>query len=467
MESPRTGRVVSADSKDLQKRWLVLAATLGVAADEAMQWWDTIQSAYTEPTRYYHTLDHVRELLRLCDLHAKALTDKAAVELAVYFHDVVYDARRGSPSNEHESAMVFDTFAARAPRLSAARMRAVHDWIVRTANHRCKETDALDCRLFMDMDMAVLARQPFSCSAAHAAQPRAEYRHHHTLAFNWGRSAFLHAFAKSKEPIYTTPQFAHLEAPARANALVEAAALRRVLAMWLLQALFLAAACAACVAPYDAWRYHSPLLRAAGAAALALRGLWWLLIERTLYPFPYHHLPTSGGGVGVLAASFNPPHNGHLALLKALAARHERVHAVVSVNASKTYAVPADARADLLREMIAAAGPPLAGRVEVHVVSGYVWRHAAAAGASCLYRGIRSWAADGFAEKHLELLNTAGPILLGPLVRPVPTRHLGADPRYIDASSTLVRKGVAARGAAGVEPLVPPGFAEKLVELYK
>ena len=45
MESPRTGRVVSADSKDLQKRWLVLAATLGVAADEAMQWWDTIQSA--------------------------------------------------------------------------------------------------------------------------------------------------------------------------------------------------------------------------------------------------------------------------------------------------------------------------------------------------------------------------------------------------------------------------------------
>ena len=68
------------------------------------------------------------ELLRLCDLHAKALTDKAAVELAVYFHDVVYDARRGSPSNEHESAMVFDTFAARAPRLSAARMRARSCW---------------------------------------------------------------------------------------------------------------------------------------------------------------------------------------------------------------------------------------------------------------------------------------------------------------------------------------------------
>ena len=114
--------------------------------------------------------------------------------------------------------MVFDTFAARAPRLSAARMRAVHDWIVRTANHRCKQTDALDCRLFMDMDMAVLARQPLSSYAAYAAQTRAEYRHHHTLAFNWGRSAFLHAFAKSKEPIYTTPQFAHFEAPARANA---------------------------------------------------------------------------------------------------------------------------------------------------------------------------------------------------------------------------------------------------------
>ena len=128
----------------------------------------------------------------------------------------------------------------------------------------------------------------------------------------------------------------------------------------------------------------------------------------------------------------------------------------------------AEARAELLREMVAAdGGGALASRVEVHVVSGYVWRHAAAAGASCLYRGIRSWAADGFAEKHLELLNTAGPILLGPLVRPVPTRHLGAARSHTLSDEGRRRVDVARVGAAGVEHLVPPGFAEKLVELYK
>jgi phosphopantetheine adenylyltransferase len=129
--------------------------------------------------------------------------------------------------------------------------------------------------------------------------------------------------------------------------------------------------------------------------------------------------------------------------------------------------VSAEARAELLREMVAAdGGGALASRVEVHVVSGYVWRHAVAAGAGCLYRGIRTWAADGVAEKQLEVLNVLGPLLLGPLARPVPTRYLGADPRYAAVSSTRVRERATEAGAAGVADLVPPGFAEKLAALY-
>ena len=74
------------------------------------------------------------------------------------------------------------------------------------------------------------------------------------------------------------------------------------------------------------------------------------------------------------------------------------------------------------------------------VVEGYIWRYAKKVGASLFFRGIRSWEKDGSDERQLQILNTWGPMLLGPLVWPIPTIYLEGNPKYNHVSSTLIRK---------------------------
>ena len=54
----------------------------------------------------------------------------------------------------------------------------------------------------------------------------------------------------------------------------------------------------------------------------------------------------------VFAASYNPPHYGHLRMLEHLSRRYSKVIAVVGFNPSKKYLVSPEQRADLLREML-------------------------------------------------------------------------------------------------------------------
>lgn len=74
------------------------------------------------------------------------------------------------------------------------------------------------------------------------------------------------------------------------------------------------------------------------------------------------------------------------------------------------------------------------------VVTGYIWRYAKTQNATLFYRGVRSWLADGHDERQLQILNTWGPLLLGPLVWPIQTIFLEGDPKYRHVSSTVTRE---------------------------
>jgi phosphopantetheine adenylyltransferase len=114
------------------------------------------------------------------------------------------------------------------------------------------------------------------------------------------------------------------------------------------------------------------------------------------------------------------------------------------------------------------------------VVTGYIWRYAKKHGASIFFRGIRSWSRDGAEERHLQVLNTWGPLLYGPLFWPVPTIYLQGKPEYNDISSTMIRElchqrdsglspiASASNGTllAKLEDLVPASVAEEVAKLY-
>ena len=65
---------------------------------------DEISGRYHEAHRRYHTPRHIRHCLGELDLAADLLEDGDAVEMALWFHDVVWEAQAPPASNERRSA---------------------------------------------------------------------------------------------------------------------------------------------------------------------------------------------------------------------------------------------------------------------------------------------------------------------------------------------------------------------------
>lgn len=102
------------------------------------------------------------------------------------------------------------------------------------------------------------------------------------------------------------------------------------------------------------------------------------------------------------------------------------------------------------------------------MVEGYIWRFAKREGATIFFRGIRSWEKDGQDERALQILNTWGPLVMGPLVWPIRTNYLEGNPKYNHVSSTLIRQ-LCSEGkdvTKALSELVPTRTAQLVSQLY-
>src|SRR5262245_49808450 len=92
--SAETGKTMSRSTvmspvERVQQCWMAIAARQGCVAPAAAAALDEILSAYREPHRHYHTLDHIAVLLELLQRHTGPDNDADAVALAILLHDVV------------------------------------------------------------------------------------------------------------------------------------------------------------------------------------------------------------------------------------------------------------------------------------------------------------------------------------------------------------------------------------------
>lgn len=168
--------------------------------------------------------------------------------------------------------------------------------------------------------------------------------------------------------------------------------------------------------------------------------------------------------VALFAASFNPIHIGHVAILRRIAARHSKVYCVIGFNPKKKYPVTPEERKRLVEKVIQ-ADSDLKDRVEVVLVKGYIWKFATRNKVNVMYRGIRTWKKDGDEETHLHFQNLLGPILLG-RVMPPETRYVESEPKYTHISSSKIRSAVE-KGTVSIENDVPAIILKDVKSLWK
>jgi len=133
------------------------------------------------------------------------------------------------------------------------------------------------------------------------------------------------------------------------------------------------------------------LLQVAAFAFLAFCGyVAYLTFTPEIIRYPYPRVEKKERAC-VYSGSFNPAHDGHLAILRALRNRFETVYAIVGYNPLKKYPVTPERRADLLRKMLRKNGLP---SIKVVVVPGLIFRFAKKHNA-VMARGFRNLKKDG------------------------------------------------------------------------
>ena len=162
---------------------------------------------YAETHRAYHTLGHVEAMLEAL-AHRAVLSP--ALALAVWGHDLIYDPRRHD--NEARSAEQFGDWLGNRG-AETALVTEVRRLILET-QHRSLPSDRT-AALLVDADLCVFGADDETFWAYEQAI-RQEYSFVPWPQYREGRIALLEGFLK-REQIYTTPEFAGLEAGARGH----------------------------------------------------------------------------------------------------------------------------------------------------------------------------------------------------------------------------------------------------------
>jgi predicted metal-dependent HD superfamily phosphohydrolase len=191
-------------------QWQQVWARLGVAAPE-LTVLERLIACYSEPHRKYHTVRHLDEcFVKLEELRTEAHHPEE-VELALWFHDAIYDTKR--QDNEARSAE-WARATASAANLPAAVADRIHSLVMATC-HDAVPTE-LDEKVLVDVDLSILGEAPERFDE-YERQIREEYSWVPTALFRAKRQEILRGFL-ARPSIFNTRRFvAAYEARARAN----------------------------------------------------------------------------------------------------------------------------------------------------------------------------------------------------------------------------------------------------------
>lgn len=169
--------------------------------------WAVIKARYCEPVRFYHTLEHIEDLIIVLEPYKSGIADLPCIILALFFHDIVYDPK--SSLNEEKSAELFvEMFTGKltADHLDKNLIPKVVSYILATKTHYSENTADRDLNIFLDIDMSILGREHQEY-AEYSLKIFKEYSHMEVPIFKEARAKFLRNIIMGDRKIFCTEEF--------------------------------------------------------------------------------------------------------------------------------------------------------------------------------------------------------------------------------------------------------------------
>lgn len=194
---------------DLRSRWLETWKQLGVNPPERL--FDELISRYSEPHRRYHSVRHLEECFAKLDEVRSLAEHPGEVELALWFHDAIYDTHR--QDNEARSAdWAKSSLLDAGGSLSSA--ERIHALVLATRHAAVPQ--GIDAQVLVDVDLSILGASAERFDE-YEQQIREEYRWVPDFVFRGKRKAILEEFL-ARPAIFNTRYFIkRYEQQARTN----------------------------------------------------------------------------------------------------------------------------------------------------------------------------------------------------------------------------------------------------------
>jgi predicted metal-dependent HD superfamily phosphohydrolase len=182
----------------------------GSSPDTTSKLWQEIERQYSDPSRHYHTMVHLQNLISELLPVQSGFKNWNVVVFAVVYHDVIYKASKSNNEEKSAELAVKRLSGIAVPEESVVRCK---EFILATKRHQ-QVDDEID--LFTDADLSILGSSP-ETYRIYTTQVRKEYSIYPDLLYKPGRKKVLLHFL-GMQTIYKTSSFREkYEAQARRN----------------------------------------------------------------------------------------------------------------------------------------------------------------------------------------------------------------------------------------------------------
>ncbi len=175
-----------------------------------------LKSFYGGAGRHYHTWAHIEAMLMLSTRIRPMLTNPSAVELAIYYHDVIYDPH--SNSNERDSIKKMQDDLSGKVHADLIQDAAV--LIEATIKHKISGEISSelksDCAYFLDLDLSILGEEEAAYDA-YAQAIRQEYHFVPSPLYEKERTKILNGFLARPNLYFSDMFYREREQRARTN----------------------------------------------------------------------------------------------------------------------------------------------------------------------------------------------------------------------------------------------------------